>query len=355
MKRDIERPAESLPGSPWLCAAIAVVLAAVGGLTTPERLIALGPMRRSLTSGVASVRDIARAEVLLFSLGCLLLSGVFALVAVRWRRIQGSGFVRRVGAFESRETAAHAALMRPLNGPLLVVAVCTALGLLHVAFCTRVFNAAQLRLINQEDGVIEYATAALLMVCCIVSAVLAFRFRGQKARVVVHALLAVGFFLMTGEEISWGQRIFGFETEGLLGEGNVQNETNLHNMFGYFADHLFIAGVFVGGFMLPMLAYRRAFFRKLFAYAGLPIASPGLAIGFLLVSMLHDWTLYRVLPPVPGLRIAELRELLTAVGFAMLMGECRLLSRATGQAAAARPSAESGEGHLRSGAWKPGV
>jgi hypothetical protein len=214
------------------------------------------------------------------------------------------------------------------QGSLFAVGACAALGLLYVALGSQLFTTGQLALINNEDGLIEYASAALLMVCCVASAVLAFRFRAHKARAVVHGLLALGFLLMTGEEISWGQRIFSFETHRVLGETNVQNEVNLHNMFGYFADHLFIAGVFVCGFVLPILAYRRAFFRKLFAWAGLPIASPGLALGFLVVSLLHGWTVYRVLEPMPTLRVAELRELLTAVAFAVLMWECWLLSRA---------------------------
>ena len=209
-----------------------------------------------------------------------------------------------------------------------MVAACTAVGLLYVALGSHLFTTNQLRQINLEDGFIEYGTAALLMICCLASAVLAFRFRAHKARAVVHGLLAIGFLLMTGEEISWGQRIFAFETHHVLAEANVQNEFNLHNMFGYFADHLFIAGVFVCGFVLPILAYRWAFFRKLFAYAGLPIASPGLALGFLLVSMMHAWTVYRVLAPLRYLRVAELRELLTAVAFAVLLWECSLLSRA---------------------------
>jgi len=334
MKELVEPRGESLPGSPAICAAMAVMLAALGALTTPDRLISLGPMRTSLTSDIASVRAIARAEVLLFALLCLVLSGVFALAATRWKRIEASSFVRRVAAFEPPETPAHAALMKPLNGSLLVVAACTALGLLYVALGSHLFTAGQLSLINEEDGLIEYGTAVLLTICCVASAVLAFRFRGHKARAVVHGLLALGFLLMTGEEISWGQRIFSFETHHVLGQANVQNEVNLHNMFGYFADHLFIAGVFVYGFVLPILAYRQAFFRKLFACAGLPIASPGLAVGFLMVSLLHDWTVYRVLAPLPTLRVAELRELLTAVAFAVLLWECWLLSRAAGKTAA---------------------
>lgn len=43
--------------------------------------------------------------------------------------------------------------------------------------------------------------------------------------------LAVIFFIGFGEEISWGQRILGWETPSSLNEINQQGETNLHNMW----------------------------------------------------------------------------------------------------------------------------
>jgi len=100
----------------------------------------------------------------------------------------------------------------------------------------------------------------------------------------------------------------------------VQNENNIHNLLGYFADHLFIAGVFFFGVVLTVLRSAHPFWDRLFRKIGLPIASIGLAIGFFLISLLHDWTVYALIPS-SSLRIAELRELLTALGFLLLMRE----------------------------------
>lgn len=44
--------------------------------------------------------------------------------------------------------------------------------------------------------------------------------------------LGVVFFFGFGEEISWGQRIFGVETPDALRSVNSQQETNLHNLYG---------------------------------------------------------------------------------------------------------------------------
>jgi hypothetical protein len=45
-----------------------------------------------------------------------------------------------------------------------------------------------------------------------------------------YGLAAVFFIACGGEEISWGQRIFGFATPETLDEINKQDETNLHNI-----------------------------------------------------------------------------------------------------------------------------
>jgi hypothetical protein len=43
-------------------------------------------------------------------------------------------------------------------------------------------------------------------------------------------LFALCTFFIAGEEISWGQRIIGFETPPILAEQNLQKETTIHNL-----------------------------------------------------------------------------------------------------------------------------
>lgn len=50
-----------------------------------------------------------------------------------------------------------------------------------------------------------------------------------------------------------GQRIWGFESPGLMKTYNVQGEANVRDLFGYLADHVFIAGTLVCGGVLPLL------------------------------------------------------------------------------------------------------
>lgn len=47
---------------------------------------------------------------------------------------------------------------------------------------------------------------------------------------VFYLLLGLLFFFIAGEEISWGQRIFGIETPEAIESSNIQKEMNLHNL-----------------------------------------------------------------------------------------------------------------------------
>ncbi|MEQ8929933.1 MAG: hypothetical protein RIE24_23440 [Silicimonas sp.] len=84
----------------------------------------------------------------------------------------------------------------------------------------------------REDGLVEYSTALFL---CVASVVLVMNARSLKARGAGLAFActlfyALVFFFAAGEEISWGQRIIGWETGETFEEMNKQQETNLHNL-----------------------------------------------------------------------------------------------------------------------------
>ncbi|MCL1876802.1 hypothetical protein FWF74_02105 [Candidatus Saccharibacteria bacterium] len=76
----------------------------------------------------------------------------------------------------------------------------------------------------------------------------------------VLVLLALVLFVMGMEEISWGQRIFKWETTGYFTDNNEQKETNLHNL----ATQLFQNVLFFGGFvLLVVLPFFRDNLKKL--------------------------------------------------------------------------------------------
>ena len=70
---------------------------------------------------------------------------------------------------------------------------------------------------------------------------------------VLHGL---GAFFFAGEEISWGQHFFSWQTPAMIGELNDQNETILHNMSSWLDQKPRIAlwvWAVMGGFIAPLL------------------------------------------------------------------------------------------------------
>lgn len=84
----------------------------------------------------------------------------------------------------------------------------------------------------REDGFIESCTAAILLFG---SFLCLFRFNkikhGKCSLFSLMTLILAGlFFFGAGEEISWGQRVFGHESPEFFQSHNSQKETNLHNL-----------------------------------------------------------------------------------------------------------------------------
>lgn len=83
-----------------------------------------------------------------------------------------------------------------------------------------------------EDGPVEYATAIFLLTSSIILALHArsLAARALRGAAILTALYALLFFFAAGEEVSWGQRIVGWESGEFFQENNKQFETNIHNL-----------------------------------------------------------------------------------------------------------------------------
>jgi hypothetical protein len=109
--------------------------------------------------------------------------------------------------------------------PLAVLAVCV---LLKAMLGPE--NGAYAGLVH-EDGVVEYATSAFYFGagCFAVVVARGLLRRDDRLLGVLWGGLAVALVIVSLEEISWGQRLFGVPTPALL-QDNVQHEMNLHNL-----------------------------------------------------------------------------------------------------------------------------
>jgi hypothetical protein len=102
----------------------------------------------------------------------------------------------------------------------------------------------------------------------------------------VYLGLALLFFFGAGEEISWGQRILGFQTPVSLSQVNRQEEFNLHNLSAWEAssfldpDRLFDIFWFMFAVFTPAVALVLPSFNR-FASKFMPIVFWGIGLLFL--------------------------------------------------------------------------
>lgn len=112
--------------------------------------------------------------------------------------------------------------------------------------------------IDGELGLIELATPLLAAAGAVVGARLALALRRAQARSLLTAwvtLVTLACVYFAGEELSWGQHLFGWETPESIGRLNDQQETNLHNVSSWFDQKprlLLEIWVLVGGVIVPL-------------------------------------------------------------------------------------------------------
>ncbi|HHQ48787.1 MAG TPA: hypothetical protein ENK19_07880 [Acidobacteria bacterium] len=196
---------------------------------------------------------------------------------------------------------------------------------------------ARLVPLTVEDGPVENATALLFLVASVIMAETWWRSArpGRRPRR-LHGLLvlAVLLFICFGEEISWGQRIFGWRTPPAIASLNLQGETNLHNLElfhprnpdgtpkGFLPlllnmNRLFALFWLAYCVVLPLLARRSETTRSLAARLGVPI--PPLWIGGLfLLSFLVPHLLERVRGADLAGPLDEIKEMADAAAYFLL-------------------------------------
>jgi len=105
----------------------------------------------------------------------------------------------------------------------------------------------------QEDRPVEWASALLLLGAAGLLALHALTRRRDRVTLVLAAGLGIALFVIGMEEISWGQRLFGFSTPESLAEMNWQSEFNLHNVQTDLSETLYYVGAGLFLILLPLL------------------------------------------------------------------------------------------------------
>ena len=100
--------------------------------------------------------------------------------------------------------------------------------------------------LESEDGLSEWWSVATSLAGALAIGAAAWFLRSTRHSTLkyFYLVLAVGLFLGGMEEISWGQRLFGWSTPTALEEINFQGETTLHNV--NFANNVVFEVLFWG-------------------------------------------------------------------------------------------------------------
>jgi len=136
--------------------------------------------------------------------------------------------------------------------------------------------------------------------------------------VILPVLFGIFFLFVAGEEISWGQRIFGLETPEVLQNHNVQGELNLHNLSifdkhgGILNQHtaLNVFALLIG-VVIPLVYLTQRRLRQLLNWLHFPVLPASLVL-FFLGGLLYGQSLAKLYPHWAH---TEIKELIFATGF----------------------------------------
>ncbi len=139
--------------------------------------------------------------------------------------------------------------------PIVLCIVYFSYFILHKLKVVRNFNS----FMHGEFGIIENLTV-LFAVIAIIPIIILFRkgqFTSDKLLKGFLVCFALGCFVIAGEELSWGQHFFGWQTPESLAAINKQQETNLHNIngFGNKARTVLSALIFIFGGLMPLFRW----------------------------------------------------------------------------------------------------
>jgi hypothetical protein len=199
-----------------------------------------------------------------------------------------------------------------------------------------------------EDHLLEWAQFACWAAAAPAAGVVGATLARRRRWVLTCAwlVLTVGCVGAAGEEISWGQRVIGFETPESLVDANEQNEVTLHNLSS--AHAMFRISMLVVGLYgsVGAIAVRWWSRRATSPWADLLFPPPFLTSAFLVLALYRGARI--LLLPEPGPRVSGYGEwpetclALGVVAFTVLVWR-------SGRADAATPSAQNANTAARTG------
>jgi hypothetical protein len=149
--------------------------------------------------------------------------------------------------------------------------------------------------LTKEDNIVEWLTVVFLFLAAVLAIMYAVISKRYAPRYFwFFVLFSISCSVFAIEEISWGQRVFGFESPGYFVEHSDQQEINVHNVvneqFSIRTKHIAALALFAYGVILPISALIPSV-RLLAEKFRIMIPSKILVPGFVLASLM-TWDRY---------------------------------------------------------------
>jgi hypothetical protein len=148
-----------------------------------------------------------------------------------------------------------------------------------------------------EDGFVEWLTVLGLLAGSFTCFYRFFKLRKEKRWMFLTAtfLLGILLFFAAGEEISWGQRLFGIESPEYFKQRNTQGETNLHNLvlggvrinrwiFSFLL--IFVLSIYI--IVVPLLYKRKKWMQNFVRFFGIPLPKTYQIISFIIMFIASE-------------------------------------------------------------------
>jgi hypothetical protein len=188
--------------------------------------------------------------------------------------------------------------------------------------------------LTMEDGFAEDMQVLFYFLAFVLCVIVTRKIWQSNDRVVtvLYLGLCLGLFFLIGEELNWGQRIFGWQTASSFAAINKQEETNLHNIYGVGTTFKWIQ-LLVGtyGTVLPLVVLRWKVPERFQNLVSMVVPPYTLVPFFMFIFI---WRIYRNFfeePQAFYFAIAEyneVMELILAIGlFLFMVYQLRKLSR----------------------------
>ena len=153
-------------------------------------------------------------------------------------------------------------MLRQINRSFTILHFLLILFVCLIVLITRYYppQAGLLRLVSAEGGLFEWGSFVISFILSVFALLVYFRrsvtYNFSKRTRKFILLIAIGAFFIAMEEISWGQRVLGFESGDFFRTKNMQRETNLHNLIsGEYLNLAIYSIIYIFFIYLPLAIY----------------------------------------------------------------------------------------------------